>query len=143
MRRDARYCCSLAPRDATRRHNATRSLVPTICRVLNLLRRTAVQTGRLELIAGQPIDRALREQGLPPQCETEFGERCIAREIHRRRILIARLVIMLRGVFVGLRLSPFRRMAGKFYSGVDREGGNSGARETEMIGAIVMPGVRF
>src|SRR5580692_1653427 len=120
MRRDARYCCSLAARDATRRHNATRSPILTICRVPLLLCRTAVQPRRLELIARQPIDRALREQRLPSQCETEFGDRRVAREIHRRRIFIAGIVIVLCGVFVSLRLAPFGRMTGKFYSGLDR-----------------------
>src|SRR5882757_5580154 len=105
--------------------------------------RGSVQPRRLELIARQPVHRALRQHRLPTQGKAEFRNRCITGEIHVRRKFVAGTMVTLRRVFFVLRFSPLRRMTRKFHAGVDGERRHTGTRHAEVIGPVVVSGTGF
>src|SRR5258706_7399387 len=91
---------------------------------------------RLKLVALLPPDE-LREAGrFPAQRESKPRHRRIADEIHLRMVFIARLVVVLLGVFLVLRQSPGLVVTFELHPFVDRERRNAYARQAEMIGAV-------
>src|SRR5437016_2221778 len=103
-----------------------------------LAARATLGPRRFELIALFPSHQLWRSRGLPAKREPEPRHGRIGGEIHARVIFIARLVIMIGGVVVGLLLSPGRVVALVFDARVYREPGNAHARKTEMIRTIVV-----
>src|ERR1019366_9353808 len=92
-----------------------------------------------ELVAGLPADRCRLVCGLPSQGDSELRHHRVAAEIHLRIVLVAGLVIVLGNIVAGLLLAPLRVMTLVLIAFVNGERRHAGARETEMIGAIIVP----
>src|ERR1700737_4856032 len=96
---------------------------------------------RFEFVAGLPalqfrsLCRLLAEQKSKSRHLRESAE------IHLWPVFIARLVIMMIHVVLRLRLAPRRVVAFVFQSFADGKRRNAHARQTEMIGTIVMAGL--
>ena len=66
-----------------------------------------------------------------------------SRKIHLRAVFVARLMIAMLDVIFGLGLAPGFVVSFEFQPFVDRERRNAHARQTEMIGAVIMPSFRM
>src|SRR5580698_7050889 len=100
----------------------------------------AMQSRCLELIPRFPFDCLRSVERLPAQRKSELRHGCIARKIHRRRVLIARLMIAVGGVILRLFPAPSERVIGELGPGVDGKCGDPSPRQAEVIRAVVVTG---
>src|SRR5258705_2285508 len=96
----------------------------------------------LEFVAGDPAWQCWQPCRFRPEHESESGDHGVARKIHIRTVLVARLVVTVHGKIFGLLIAPLCVVARKFDSFVDRKGRYTHARQTEMIRTVVMSGLR-
>ena len=98
----------------------------------------AFHSRRLKLITLLPSHQLGLRGSLPSQSKSESCHHRVAGKIHARMIFIAGLMVVLRGVLFRLLHTPGSVVSLILYAFIDRERGNTHARQTEMIGAIVM-----
>src|ERR1700676_1640056 len=102
----------------------------------------ALLARRFKLVAGLPT-LLLRSHGrLLAKHESELRHFRQAGEIPFRAIFVAGLVVAMVHVILRLRFAPRGVVAFVFQSLTDRKGWDADARHTEMIGAVVMAGLR-
>src|SRR5882757_9955482 len=96
----------------------------------------------IKLISRLPslLDLCTRRQ--PAQIEAKLRHSRIPSEIHLRLVLIARLMVPLRGELLHLLFAPVRVVTRKERTLPNRKRRNSIARQREMIGAVVVPRAR-
>src|SRR5258707_15742250 len=100
--------------------------------------RLALLPRGLELVARDPACQRWQPCCLHSEHEAKSGDDGVAGKIHVRAVLVARLVIAMRGEIFGMFIAPFRRMARILDSFVDRKRRHPHARQTEMIGTVIM-----
>ena len=100
------------------------------------------ESGRLELISLFPANCFRLARRLPPGGEAEPRHCGIASEIHVRMIFVAWLVVVLGGVFVRLLQAPRLVMPLVLHPFINRERRNSHTRQAEVIGTVVVSGLR-
>src|ERR1700745_2530068 len=101
-------------------------------------RRWSSIQGPLELVARHPIDQPGLRSGLDSQLITKGRQLRIPREIHPRRVLVARLVIAVLQVVAMLCLAPSLIVSLEFQSFGNRKRRDSHSRQAEMIRAVVV-----
>src|SRR6267154_6164210 len=96
----------------------------------------------LEFVAGDPACQCWQPCRFRPEHESESGDHSVARKIHIRTVLVARLVVTVRVEIFGLFIAPFRRMAGILDSFIDRKRRHAHTRQAEMIRTVIVSRLR-
>src|SRR5208283_1882744 len=91
-----------------------------------------------EFVPGLPANQRWLVGREPSQRDTEARRHRVAAKIHLRIIFVARLVVALRDEFLGLVQTPLGSVALVLDALVDGERRHSGAREAEVVGAVIM-----
>src|SRR5439155_3519838 len=108
----------------------------------NRASRLALLARWLEFVSRHPSRQRWRPSRFRSEYKSESCNDRVSVKIHRRTVLVARLVIAVLREILGLLLAPFRRVACKFDSFIDRKRRHAHARQTEMIRAVVVPRFR-
>src|SRR6266849_139205 len=116
--------------------------VPRIERILDASLLHALFSCRLKFIAGNPPCQRRLPCRLRSEHEREPGDDRIAGKIHVRTVLVARLVITVLGKIFCLLLAPLRGVSRVLDAFIDRKRRHAHARQAEMIGTVVMAGLR-
>src|SRR5260370_7746547 len=96
----------------------------------------------LEFVAWDPACQRRQPRRLGAQRKAELRDDRVARKIHLRFVLVARLVIAMFRVVFGLGFAPLRGMACELNALIDRKRGHARARQTKMIRAVIMSSLR-
>src|SRR5713226_9089899 len=116
--------------------------VPRIERILDASLLHALFSCRLKFIAGYPSGECRQPCRLRSKHEREPGDNRVPCKVHVRAVLVARPVITVLGEILRLLLAPFSSMARVLDAFVDRKRRHPHARQAEMIGTVVMAGLR-
>src|SRR5260370_15899256 len=116
--------------------------VPGVERFMDASLLNALFSCCLEFVAGEPARQRRQPCRLRSEHERESGDDRVARKIHVRAVLVARLVIAVRRVILGLFLAPLRVMARVLHPLIDRKRRHPHARQTEMIRTVIMSSLR-
>src|SRR5579864_2441880 len=98
-----------------------------------------LEASRFELISLLPADQLRKTGSLPTQSEAKPRHRAVAGEIHLGMIFIAGLVVVLFDILAILSQAPRFIVPLEFHPLVDREGGNSDARQAKVIRPVKVP----
>src|SRR3989454_11988237 len=97
---------------------------------------------RLEFVARHPASESGQPRRFRSKHEAESGDDGVAGKIHVRAVLVARLVIAMRGEILRLFITPLRRMARVLDSFIDRKRRHAHARQAEVIRTVIVSGLR-
>src|ERR1700693_2924424 len=101
--------------------------------------RRAFFTRRFEFVAGLPALQRRRHSRLLAEQKTEARRFREPGKVHLRAVFIAGLMVAMIDIILRLRFAPRGVVALEFQSFADGKRRNADARQTEMIGAVVMP----
>src|SRR5216683_7157377 len=96
----------------------------------------------LEFVAWDPACQRRQPRRLGAQRKAELRDDRVARKIHLRFVLVARLVITMLRVVLGLGLAPLGGMACELNPLIDRKRRHAHARQTKVIRAVIMSSLR-
>src|SRR2546425_12547973 len=102
----------------------------------------ALLSRRLEFVAKHPAGKSGQPRRFRSKHKPESGDDCVAGKIHLRAVLVARLVITVRGEILGLFIAPLRRMARVLDSFIDRKRRHAHVGQAEVIRTVIVSGLR-